>query len=75
MQASIRSRGRISSNAGARATAAGSSAPGWDERAEFILAEIPLIEAQLAQGDGADWADWATGFRREELPGKDLAGR
>ena len=48
---------------------------GWDERAEFILAEIPLIEAQLAQGDGADWADWATGFRREELPGKDLAGR
>lgn len=45
---------------------------GWDERAEFILAEIPLIEAQLAQGDGADWA---TGFRREELPGKDLAGR
>ena len=45
---------------------------GWDERAEVILAEIPLIEAQLAQGDGADWA---AGFRREELPGKDLAGR
>ncbi len=38
---------------------------GWDERAEFILAEIALIEAVQTDEDGADWS---TRFRREIDP-------
>lgn len=38
---------------------------GWDERAEFILAEIPQIEALMAD---TGRADWATHFRRETEP-------
>lgn len=35
---------------------------GWDERAEFIAAELPLI-ARSKAANGA--ADWRTGFRRQ----------
>lgn len=35
---------------------------GWDERAEFIAAELPLIQRSRA-ASGA--ADWQSGFRRE----------
>lgn len=38
---------------------------GWDERAENIAAELPVIEALLAS-EGS--ADWSRHFRREELP-------
>ncbi|MDZ4308648.1 hypothetical protein [Allopontixanthobacter sp.] len=38
---------------------------GWDERAEFIAAELPLI-ARSRAASGA--ADWRTGFRREIDP-------
>lgn len=38
---------------------------GWDERVEFIEAELPLI-ASLTERQGE--ADWATLFRREDLP-------
>ena len=42
---------------------------GWDERAEFIAAEIPLIRKLMAQ-EGK--ADWSVHFRREIDPGKGL---
>jgi len=47
---------------------------GWDERAEFIAAEIPRIRALLAV-EGK--ADWAVHFRREIDPDRGLeqAGR
>ncbi|HSJ78377.1 MAG TPA: hypothetical protein VK913_06530 [Erythrobacter sp.] len=38
---------------------------GWDERAEFIMAELPLI-ADLMAREGR--ADWTTHFRREIDP-------
>lgn len=38
---------------------------GWDERAEFIAAELPAIRALMAT-DGK--ADWSTRFRREIEP-------
>jgi hypothetical protein len=38
---------------------------GWDERAEFIAAELPAIAALMEQ---ADKADWAQHFRREVDP-------
>ena len=38
---------------------------GWDERAEAMAAEVPLVQAQMA---GAGKADWATHFRREIDP-------
>ncbi len=38
---------------------------GWDERAENIAAEIPLIEKAVAAEGGADWSRH---FRREKLP-------
>jgi hypothetical protein len=42
---------------------------GWDERAEFIAAEIPQIRALLeSKGE----ADWRTHFRREIDPHKGL---
>ena len=45
---------------------------GWDERVEFIEAELPLIETlQLAGRD----IDWAQHFTREELPGSQQAAR
>lgn len=38
---------------------------GWDERAKFVAAELPLIQrARTAEGA----ADWRTGFRREIQP-------
>lgn len=42
---------------------------GWDERAEFIEAEIPQIEALIAQHGKADWR---THFRREIDPDQGL---
>lgn len=41
---------------------------GWDERAEFIAAEIPTIQGLLAR-DGR--ADWSVHFQREIDPGPD----
>ncbi|WP_435419057.1 hypothetical protein WAB17_05750 [Parerythrobacter aurantius] len=38
---------------------------GWDERADAMAAEIPLVEAQLA---AAGRADWRAHFRREIAP-------
>lgn len=38
---------------------------GWDERAEFIAAELPQVE-RLMREEGA--ADWAAHFRREVEP-------
>ena len=38
---------------------------GWDERAEFIAAEVAKIEAHLAAGQ---LADWKTLFKREVEP-------
>jgi hypothetical protein len=38
---------------------------GWDERAEFIAAELPIIAERMAR-EGR--ADWATHFRREIDP-------
>ncbi|MEP3052020.1 MAG: hypothetical protein ABJP48_04680 [Erythrobacter sp.] len=38
---------------------------GWDERAEFIAAEIPVIEQLMAE---AGMADWGAHFRREIDP-------
>lgn len=43
---------------------------GWDERAEFIAAELPVI-ADLMARDGR--ADWAAHFRREIDPAGGLA--
>lgn len=40
---------------------------GWDERVEFIAAEVPLVRAQLA---ATGTADWRTHFRREALPNR-----
>ncbi len=40
---------------------------GWDERAEFIQAEVELIEA-LQRSTEFEGADWRTGFRREINP-------
>lgn len=42
---------------------------GWDERAEFIAAEIPKIEALLERGGAADWS---AHFRREVDPRQGL---
>jgi hypothetical protein len=42
---------------------------GWDERAEFIAAELPLIEQAMAR-DGR--ADWPRLFRREIDPAEGL---
>ncbi|MEM6908885.1 MAG: hypothetical protein AAF494_09420 [Pseudomonadota bacterium] len=42
---------------------------GWDERAEFIAAELPLIR-QLMEREGK--ADWSVHFRREIDPDKGL---
>ncbi len=42
---------------------------GWDERAEFIAAEIPKIRA-LLESEGS--ADWRTHFRREIDPAEGL---
>jgi len=42
---------------------------GWDERAEFIAAEIPLIRELMAR-EGK--ADWRTHFRREIDPDRGL---
>ncbi len=41
---------------------------GWDERAEFIMAEIERIEALQAATPEAQSADWRTHFRREIAP-------
>ncbi|MEL6876698.1 MAG: hypothetical protein AAGL68_01195 [Pseudomonadota bacterium] len=41
---------------------------GWDERADFILAEIAQIESLQTQPDSEDSADWRTHFRREIDP-------
>jgi hypothetical protein len=38
---------------------------GWDERAEAMAAEIPLVEAQLRESGRADWR---THFKREITP-------
>lgn len=38
---------------------------GWDERAEAMAAEIPLVEAQLS---ATGRADWRTHFKREIAP-------
>jgi hypothetical protein len=38
---------------------------GWDERAEAMAAEVPLVQSMMA-GEGK--ADWATHFRREIDP-------
>lgn len=35
---------------------------GWEDRAEVIAAELPLVTAALAAGSGK--ADWRSGFRR-----------
>jgi len=43
---------------------------GWDERAAFIAAELPLVAAAMAR-DGR--ADWRTQFRREIDPRAGLA--
>ncbi|MEM7689448.1 MAG: hypothetical protein AAF291_10545 [Pseudomonadota bacterium] len=43
---------------------------GWDERAEFIAAELPII-ADLMEREGR--ADWSVHFRREIDPDKGLA--
>lgn len=43
---------------------------GWDERAEFMTAELPLIREVMAR-DGQ--ADWRAHFRREIVPGGGLA--
>ncbi|MBB3034261.1 hypothetical protein [Alteriqipengyuania lutimaris] len=45
---------------------------GWDERVEFIEAELPLIES-LQQSERE--LDWAQHFSREELPGSKRATR
>ena len=45
---------------------------GWDERAENIAAELPLIETLLTSEGGADWSRH---FRREELPKSKRAER
>ena len=42
---------------------------GWDERAEFIAAELPII-ADLMEREGK--ADWSVHFRREIDPNKGL---
>ena len=42
---------------------------GWDERAEFIAAELPII-AELMEREGK--ADWSVHFRREIDPGLGL---
>ncbi len=42
---------------------------GWDERAEFIAAELPIISGLMAS-DGQ--ADWSVYFRREIDPEKGL---
>lgn len=42
---------------------------GWDERVEFIEAELPLI-AELMEREGR--ADWSEHFRREIDPGQGL---
>jgi hypothetical protein len=42
---------------------------GWDERAEFIAAEIPLIRSLMAR-EGE--ADWSAHFRREIDPEKGI---
>lgn len=42
---------------------------GWDERAEFVEAEIPQIEALMAKHGKADWR---THFRREIDPDQGL---
>ncbi|MEO0642892.1 MAG: hypothetical protein AAFY47_05665 [Pseudomonadota bacterium] len=42
---------------------------GWDERAEFIAAELPII-AELMEREGK--ADWRVHFRREIDPGLGL---
>lgn len=34
----------------------GRSHDGWDERADFIAVELPLIERRMSAGGGADWA-------------------
>jgi len=39
---------------------------GWDERRDFIGAEVPLVEALLSEHL---FADWSVHFRREEMPG------
>ncbi|WP_284123967.1 M48 family metalloprotease [Parerythrobacter aestuarii] len=38
---------------------------GWDERVEFIAAEVPLVRAQMA---ATGTADWRSNFRREIKP-------
>lgn len=38
---------------------------GWDERADFIAAELPLIGQSMAQTEAADWAQF---FRRDIQP-------
>lgn len=38
---------------------------GWDERADAMAAEVPLVEAQMTR---KDTADWAAHFRREIDP-------
>ena len=45
---------------------------GWDERAEFITAELPLI-AELMAREGR--ADWRTHFRREIDPAQTPAAK
>ena len=45
---------------------------GWDERAEFIAAELPLV-ADLVAREGR--ADWTAHFRREIDPAKGLGGK
>lgn len=47
----------------------GRSHDGWDERAEFIAAEIPAIR-ELMESEGA--ADWRVHFRREVDPRRGL---
>jgi hypothetical protein len=45
---------------------------GWDERAEAMAAEVPLVQARMAAGGPADWA---AHFRREIYPDGGLAPR
>jgi hypothetical protein len=45
---------------------------GWDERAEAMAAEVPLVQARMA-AEGA--ADWARHFRREIDPAGGLLRR
>jgi hypothetical protein len=45
---------------------------GWDERAAFIAAELPII-AEVMAGEGQ--ADWARHFRREIDPSDGLAAK